>query len=227
MQTIPTIISESLLFNGLGETHLKSIFSIASERTVTRGELIFSEGDPGNGFYIIIEGRVKVFKLSMEGKEQILHIFDPGEPIGEVPVFSGDLFPASASAVEKSSLLFFPRKGMIKLINTDPDLALNMLAVMAKRLRRFTVQIENLALKEVPARLAGYFLLLAQEQESQKQIGLKISKGQLAAFLGTTPETISRMLKKMSDQDLIVVDGARISLTDYNGLEELAASGRI
>lgn len=227
MKTVPELISESLLFKGLGDAHLKTILSIASEKTVNRGELIFSEGDPGDGFYIIVEGMIKVFKLSMEGKEHILHLFGPGEPIGEVPVFSGDFFPASASAVESSRLLCFPRKGMIALINSDPDLALNMLAVMAKRLRRFTVQVENLALKEVPARLAGYFLILAEEQNNHKQIELKISKGQLAAFLGTTPETISRMLKRISDQGLIIVEGHRIILTDYSGLSELAESGKI
>jgi len=227
MKTVPPLLSESPLFKGLDDDNLKQLLSIASEKSVNRNEIIFSEGDRATEFYIIIQGMVKVFKISMEGKEQILHIFGPGEPIGEVPVFSGELFPANASAMKPGRMLCFPRKGIIKLIKKNPDLAMNMLGIMAKRLRRFTVQVENLALKEVPARLAAYFLLLSEEQENRQYIELKISKGQLASFIGTTPETISRMLKKMGDMGLIAVEGHRIILMNSEGLSDLAEAGRI
>ena len=86
---------------------------------------------------MVVSGKVKIFKVSMEGKEQILHIFGPGEPFGEVPVFAGQQFPASAEALEKSRLFFFSREAFIDLIKRNPDLALNMLAVLSRRLRRF------------------------------------------------------------------------------------------
>jgi CRP-like cAMP-binding protein len=108
---------------------------------------------------------------SAEGKEQILHIYGPGHPIGEVPVFSGSRFPANAMAIEKSRMLFFPRRDFVDLISAHPSLALNMLAVLSLRLRQFTVQIENLSLKEVPARLASYLIFL-----SEKQVGVMISR---------------------------------------------------
>ncbi len=227
MEQYRKLLGQSLLFKGLADTHLDAILAIAVKKQAGAGELIFSEGDPGNGFYVTAEGMVKIYKLSSEGKEQILHMFGPGEPFGEVPVFSGQSFPASAETVKNSKLLFFPRKAFVDLIVHNPSLAMNMLAVLSARLRHFTVQVENLSLKEVPARLAGYLRLLAQEQENSEAVFLKISKGQLASFLGTIPETLSRMLKKMSDQGLIEVQGRKIQLLDWDGLNELAETGKL
>jgi len=90
------LISETILFKGLPDEHILELLKIAQEKEFVKNEMIFFEGDNGDGFYINVEGMVKVFKLSPEGKEQILHIFGPGEPYGEVPVFSGQTFPATA-----------------------------------------------------------------------------------------------------------------------------------
>ena len=216
------IIAAIPAFNGLPESQLSDIHRIAKERAYAKGELIFSERDEGDGFYVVVDGRVKIFKLSSEGKEQILHIFGPGEPFGEVPVFSGQSFPANAEAIAKSRLLFFPRRDFIGLISENPSLALNMLAVLSKRLRQFTVQVENLSLKEVPERLASYLIYLAEEQGKADAVSLPISKGQLASLLGTIPETLSRIFAKMSGEGLIQVDGKRIRLLDRTSLEILA-----
>ncbi len=172
-------------------------------------------------------GKIKVFKLSFEGKEQILHIYGPGHTFGEVPVFEGKSFPASSMALEASGILFLPRNRFVELITQAPALAMNMLADLSKRLRAFTVQIENLSLKEVPARLAAYILTLSREQNNQTRVTLPISKAQLSNLIGTTPETISRVLKKMSDLDLIRVRAKEILLKDLEGLSDLAESGKI
>lgn len=213
------ILAESELFGGLPPQYLDEIEKITVTKEYGRGETIFFEGDPGIGFYMVATGKVKIFKTSLSGKEQILHIFGAGEPFGEVPVFHGHPFPANALALEKTSLLFFPRKAFVELIEAMPSLALNMLAVLSMRLRRFTAQIENLSLKEVPARLADYLLYLSEEQENEKYVELEISKGQLASLLGTIPETLSRIFAKMSDEGLIRVEGKKISLLDRPGLE--------
>ncbi len=213
------ILEKSELFGGMSAEHLDEIEKIAVLRKYGRGETIFFEGDPGNGFYMVLTGRVKIYKTSPSGKEQILHIFGSGEPFGEVPVFHGQPFPANATALEKTSLIFFPRKDFVELVHTMPSLVMNMLAVLSMRLRRFATQIENLSLKEVPARLAGYLLYLSEEQGGGEQVELQISKGQLASLLGTIPETLSRIFAKMSEEGLIRVDGKRISLLDRNGLE--------
>jgi len=222
MDKMLNIISTIPLFNGLPEDQIVAIKKIAVEKKINKGEIIFSEGDEGNGFFVVADGRVKIFKVSTEGKEQILHIFGPGQPFGEVPVFAGQKFPANAQAIDRTRVLFFPRASIVNLISANPSLALNMLAVMSKKLRQFAVQIENLSLKEMPARLASYLIFLADEQNKGDLVTLKISKGQLASTLGTIPETLSRAFAKLSGQNLINVDGKKITLLDRRGLENLA-----
>ena len=210
----------SLLFEGLLSQHLDELSDIVIEKTYSRGETIFFEGDEGNGFYMVGEGKVKIFKLSSSGKEHILHIFGQGEPFGEVPVFHGKPFPATAEAIVKTKTLFFPRTRFTQLVETNPAIALNMLAVLSLRLRRFSTQIENLSLKEVPARLAHYLIYLSEEQGRDDAVELEISKGQLASLLGTIPETLSRIFAKMSEEGLIRVSGKVINLLDRRALAE-------
>ena len=226
MQKTMEIISGLPFFEGLSQENLNDIGRITVSKHFSRGEMIFWDGDTANGFYAVADGKVKIFKLSSEGKEQIFHIFGPGEPFGEVPVFSGKSFPASAQAIAKSHLLFFPRREFVELITANPSLALNMLAVLSMRLRYFTVQIENLSLKEVPERLAAYLIYLAEEQGAEDAVELNISKGQLASLLGTIPETLSRIFAKMSGDSLIRVEGRNIFLLDQERLKELAEHGK-
>jgi CRP-like cAMP-binding protein len=214
------IIGASVLFEGLPEQQISDIANIAVLKTFQRGESIFFEGDEGVGFYMVGEGRVKIFKVSSSGKEHILHIFGQGEPFGEVPVFHGRPFPANAEALVKSKAIFFPRKQFVLLVEANPSIALNMLAVLSQRLRRFSSQIENLSLKEVPERLAGYLVYLSNEQGGSDEVELDISKGQLASLLGTIPETLSRIFSKMSDEGLIKVNGRKISLLNRQSLME-------
>ncbi len=227
MEKILNIISTTPLFSGLAENYLQELSQIAIHKHYRKGEAIFFEGDEGNGFYIVIEGKVKIFKLSIDGKEHILHFFGPGEPIGEVPVFSGQRFPANSEAVIKTHLLFFPRTSFINLLSKNPSLSLNMLGVLSKRLREFSLTIENLSLKEVPARLASYLILLSKEKGAGKLITLNISKGQLASLLGTIPETLSRIFSKMDNLGYIKVDGRTIELLDPDGLDDLSQHGKL
>ncbi len=220
--TIVQQISKIPLFEGLSPDQHSELASIALEKPFARGRTIFSEGDPGSGFYVAISGRVKIFKLSADGKEQILHIFGPGEPFGEVPVFEGRKFPAHAVALEESVCLYFPRPAFTDLIKNNPSLALTMLGVLSRRLRTFTVLVDNLSLKEVPGRLAAHLLYLSEIKDGTDSLDLDISKGQLAALLGTIPETLSRILGRMVKQGFIESAGARVKLLDREGLEELA-----
>jgi CRP-like cAMP-binding protein len=213
------------LFNGLAEEQLQELATIVVDREFRRGQTIFLEGEEGNGFYVVNTGKVKIFKLSPDGKEQIIHIFGSGEPFAEVPVFAGQRFPASAEALEDSRLFFFPRAGFLELIRRHPSLALNMLAVLSKRLRQLAGLVEDLSLKEVPARLAAY-LLYQSEHREEPEFALDIPKGLLASLLGTIPETLSRILAKMVKEGLIKSNGPRIKIVDRAGLQELAAGMR-
>ena len=214
------IIVGSVLFNGLQDAQLERVAEISHEKNYERGESIFFEGDEATGFYVVAEGKIKIFKMSPDGREQILHIFGPGEPFGEVPVFHGQPFPANAVTMAHSTLLFFPRREFVDLVASTPSLALSILAMLSLRLRRFASQVESLSLKEVPGRLAAHLVYLAEEQGRTDRVVLDIPKGELASLLGTSPETLSRIFARMSEEGLIRVHGKKIELLDYDELLE-------
>ncbi len=211
------------LFQGLPQKELEELSMIIVDQVFKRSQTIFSEGDEGNGFYVLLSGRVKIYKLSLEGKEQILHILGPGEPFGEVPVFAGARFPANAETLAESRVFFFPRPAFIELIGKNPTLALNMMAILSGRLRRLTNLVENLSLKEVPGRLAAYLLFLGEKKKGNNLVELDVSKNQLASVLGTIPETLSRILARMDREKLIKASGKSIEILDRKKLEELAS----
>jgi len=215
-------LSQVDLFNGLSTLQLEEVARIVSDREYKKGQLIFSEGDEGSGFYIVISGRVKVYKLSADGKEQIMHIFGPGHPFAEVPVFEGSRYPANAEAMEACRLFFFPKQAFVDLIQGNPSLAMNMLASLSQRLKQFSNLIESLSLKEVPGRLASYLLYLSDKKGSMDEFELDIAKSQLASLLGTIPETLSRIFTKMTNRELIRINGPQVAILDRIGLEDLA-----
>jgi CRP/FNR family transcriptional regulator, dissimilatory nitrate respiration regulator len=210
------------LFTGLPLHQHENLAAIALQKTFKRGQTIFAEGDEGIGFYIILSGRVKIFKLSAEGKEQILHIMESQEPFGEAAVFAGENYPASAQSIVETRLLLFPRQAFVDLISKNPSLALNMLAFLSRRLRKLSSLIEDLSLKEVPVRLAAYLLYLSDRNQGANTLELDISKNQLASLLGTIPETLSRILSRMGKNKLIKSTPHHIHILDHQGLAQLA-----
>ncbi|MDD5759020.1 MAG: Crp/Fnr family transcriptional regulator [Desulfobulbaceae bacterium] len=210
------------LFQGMNSEQLQKLALIVADQRYSRGQAIFAEGDAGVGFYVVISGKVKIFKLSSEGKEQILHVFGSGEPFAEAAVFAGSCFPAHAMALETSRIFFFPRLKFTLLIQENPALAMNMMAALSMRLKKFASLIESLSLKEVPGRLAVHLLLLAEEQE-RDEVRLDLTKSHLASLLGTIPETLSRILTKMTKADMIATNGPSITLLNRDALEALAS----
>jgi len=215
------LLKKNPLFAGVSDGDLEALLEICREKEHVRGDLLFSEGDEAEGFYIVAGGKVKVFKLSPEGKERILHIVHPGGTFAEAAIFGNGLYPAYAEPLEKSRLLFFPKDEFLGLLHSRSQLAINMIGGLSRFLRQFASQIEELTFKDVPARLARYLLDLAGEESSFE---LPISKTQLASNLGTVSETLSRTLRKLSDEGCIEVQGKRIDILDPDLLEDLAES---
>ncbi len=226
MRNTRDILKKSQLFGGLPEEHLAEVEKIAVDRRCEKGEVIFADGDEGIGFYLVASGSVNVYKLSPDGKEQILHIVKEGETLGAVPVFSGKSFPANARAIARSHLLFFDRQRFVRMITGKPSLTMNLLALLAMRLREFTLQVENLSLREIPGRLAAHLLHLSREQGDREVVTLNLSKARLANLLGTGPETLSRALGALKRKRLVEEDGPRLRLLDRDRLAALAERGK-
>jgi len=160
--------------------------------------------------------------LSASGREQILHIFGEGDHFAEVPAFDGKPFPASAAALEPTHVLFFPRQFFFTLLEQNPVLTINMLKSFARHTRRLSLLVDQLSLHEVPGRLAIYLLQLSERSKKGDRIELDLNKGQLAAMLGTIPETLSRVFYKLSREGIITVEGTTITLLDRETLQHLA-----
>ena len=214
------ILKHSPLFAGLADADLDALMEIARIRACARGELLFSEGEAAAGFFVVLDGKVKVYKLSPEGKERILHIIHPGGTFAEAAIFGDGLYPAYAEPLQPAQLLFLPKEGFLGLLRDNSRIAINMIAGLSRFLRQFANQIEDLTFKDVPSRLARYLMELSRGRKAT--VILPISKSQLASNLGTVSETLSRTLRKLSDDDLIRVSGKTVDILDFERLEELA-----
>ncbi|WP_419787827.1 Crp/Fnr family transcriptional regulator [Pseudodesulfovibrio sp.] len=212
-------------FKGLAENQWDRLAEIAVVRTSTKDTLLFESESEASGLFAVLSGRVKVFRNSPSGKEHILHIFGPGELFGEVAVFQGTTFPASAQTLEESETLFIPRRDFRDMIGSDPDMALKMMALLSGRLRTLVNKVDDLTLKETPTRVAAYLLLL-RSSHGTDTFNLDLPKGQIAFYLGTIQETLSRIFKRFSEEGLIELRGKEITILSPEGLQELADEGR-
>ncbi|NDV20526.1 cyclic nucleotide-binding domain-containing protein [Pseudodesulfovibrio sp. JC047] len=218
-------VTKIAFFKGLPDEKYTKLADIAVIKKFRKGETLFLGDTPAHGFFAPINGRVKIFRTSPAGKEQILHIFGPGEAVGEVPVFQGGTFPAHGQALEKLETLFFPRQDFERIIREDPDLAMKMMAMLSQRLRILVNKIDDLSLKETPARVASYLLLLRSSQDADT-FTLDLPKGQIAHYLGTIQETLSRIFKRFAKDALIQVNGKDITILDTKALQDIANQRR-
>ncbi len=225
------LLRQCPLFAGLKEEDLKRIKAIASLKRLVKKEILFSEGQEARGFYVILSGKVKLYKVSPEGKEQILHVVSAPDAFAEAALFLEGSYPAFAEALTESQLLFFPKRDFIQLIERNPQLSINMIVSLSHFLRKFASLIEELSLKEVSSRVAKYLIDLsfksARVGKNPKEVDLDLSKTQLASKLGTISETLSRTLAKMKAKRIIDVRKNRILILNREVLEELASGLKI
>ncbi len=225
------LLNRCPLFAGLRDDELKKIRDIALPRQHAKKRVIFSEGEPAKGFYAILSGKVKLYKVSPDGKEQILHVVSAPEAFAEAALFLEGSYPAFAETLSDCQLLFFPKRDFITLIERNPQLSINMIVSLSQYLKKFALLIEELSLKEVSSRIAKYVidlsLKMSKEGKVPSEVELDLTKTQLALKLGTVSETLSRTLAKMKARGVIDVRKNRILIRDRQALEQLAAGLKI
>lgn len=219
-------LKKANLFSRLEKGDLEALISIARVRRLQAEEMIFAAGDPATGFYILLEGGIKLSKISAEGKEYILRMVRPGETFAEAAAFSGRTYPVFAESTGESRLVYFEVGEFRALIQRSPQLALNMIATMAELLQALNVKIEDLSLREVGARLCRHLLAQAGREHGEVADGvsleLETTKTALAARLGTISETLSRTFKKLQQRGFVHVERDRVTLLDCESLQEIA-----
>lgn len=218
-------LKQPLLFSGLNDADLAELAVITVRRAFKKGETLFSEGQEATGFYLLLSGSIKLCRLSLDGREKVLHFVKPRETFAEAAFFGDGRYPAEARALESGEALYLPRLGFLELMSHNPNFALNLVVSLSLMLRQFARQIEELSFADVTSRLASFLLRRIDEKSTSYggiiYIDLGIKKGELAARLGTASETISRTFKKLKDEGIIEVQGNRVVIHQLEKLQKL------
>ena len=217
------------LFAELDDVALQLVASRCVARTASRGTLLFTAGEACRGLYIVESGRVRVFRTSPDGREQVLHVDGPGRPIAELPLVDGGMYPASAMTMEDARLVFLARADFERLYRSSPDIADAIIRSLGRRLRHLVQVAETLAFRDVAARLALLLAGFADESEVRTDAGVEVtlarSQRELALEIGAARESVSRALKQLARRGLIVpLDGDRLLVPDVDQLRLFARS---
>ena len=218
-----SVLRETPLFAKLTPEEMRALRPRVTSRRFERGELLFNEGDPCAGLFLVASGKIRIFKLSAAGREQVLAIEGPGSSFAELPVFDGGNYPASASALEDSEVLFISRKDFQNFCREHPEVALKVIAVVGARLRRLVGIIEQLSFTTVRQRLIALLVQMAAASRTATKDGIQVeltkSHQDLAAELGTVRELVSRNLGRLQAEGFLEVDGRKIVVKDLAGLK--------
>jgi CRP/FNR family transcriptional regulator, dissimilatory nitrate respiration regulator len=203
------------LFMGLPGADIAAIGRFAIPKHLAKGDYLFHEGDPAEGFYLVQKGGINVHRVNSAGKEQVIHVFYPVESFAEGTLATERGYPADARAIESSTILMIPKKDFVDLLRKRPDLALRMLGSMSQHLRVLVGLLDDLTLKDMETRLANWLLKHCPLPMDDRAIEIKLdrTKRVLAAEMGTTSETLSRMLGKFRDEKVLLIKRNTIIIT--------------
>lgn len=230
MSALAAVLRDVPIFDGLGDAVLERLAVRCVPRTVGAGFMLFRAGERCTGLYVVLEGRVRIYRTSPDGREQTLAVEGPGRPVAELPLFDGGPYPATAVTTAPSRLMFLPRGEFEHAFRTDPDVAASVVRALGVRLRHMVQLVETLAFRDVAARLA---MLLADHAERRGQpegdgvaLDLERTQEELAAEIGTARESVSRAMKQLKVRGLIRKQtGMRLLLAPAERLRAWARGG--
>ena len=222
------VLSGVAYFTDSSADVLAEVASAARERPIHADETVVTEGEPCEGLFVVVEGRVRVVKISAEGREQVLLILGPGRTFNDVPVFDGGVNPGNVEALEDGSVAVIPGVVMQALMERHPAIAVAAARVLASRLRTMTLMVENLAFRDVVGRVANVIKGCAEGNqplvEGVPHACAHITQQELAALTGSVREVVQRALKTLESAGAIRLGRARIEVLDPNVLEDWAAA---
>lgn len=229
MRDIPELLREVPLFSGLSGEDLEALAAIVSRRKYDRAETLFLQGDPGEEFLVLIEGSVKVELMNQDGKELTLTILKPFQFLGELALLDDVPRSATVVAMEKSEFLTINKKDFARVVDSYPKMCIPMLRQLTKRVRVLTEDIASMAFMDSYSRVTRKILSLADEMGEEQEDGTtfipqSLTHQQLANLVGTTRETVTKILNEMKDHNLISIRRHRITVHDA---EELASRANL
>lgn len=211
-------------FGGLSDEDLKLISDLMQVKKYARGSVIFFEGDPGEALFVIRQGRVKISKSTADGREQILHILKDGDVFAEVVLLDQGPYPATAEAVEDTTVSLLYSTDMERLLYSHPVMAVKLLRLMSKRLRQSQLLIRDLALHDAYGRMASLLLRFAYREGEKSKDGtvldLALTRQDMANMIGTSRETVARILSRFQKDGILKLDRQKIIIRDEEKLRE-------
>ncbi len=221
MTNKPYIASKLLGFYMFSELQNEQIEQLANNTHLLeakKGDILFNRGDKAHGFYILLNGQIKLSVISPQGDEKVIGLIQPGQSFGEAVLFMERAFPVNANVIADSDVLLVSRDGIFKLLESDMTVVRRMLAGISARNRQLVNDIETISLQNSAQRLIGYLLQIADESENPERVLLPASKHTIASMLNITPETFSRVMQKLQLAGLIDVNGKEVTIVDLDGL---------
>jgi len=212
------VLARVSIFLDLDQADLDQLADELRPRRYRRGETIFVTGDPGMYLCVVNTGRIKLALTSSEGREVILDMLGPGEVFGELALLDGEPRSADAVAVEPSELLLLQRDAFLHFLRNRPEVAISLLGVLSRRIRRDTQLVQDAAFLDVPGRLARTILRLAERDDSGQLQTPRLTQSDLAAVAGTTRETLNKWLGIFAELELIHWADGRVLVLDAEGL---------
>lgn len=213
------LLSRQRLFADLDLRELEALAGVSARREYRKKQILFHEGDLSGGFFLVLSGAVKVFRSGPDGRERLLHVVEAGEAFAEAALFM-ETYPATAQALSHCAVIFVEKNGFKQLLARSPRLSLKVILTMTRWLRQMRDALTDLTLKEVPARFASYVLSLPLEND--RALTVTISKTTQAQILGTTKETLSRLLQRLARHKVLTYRGHQIHILNRSRLERIA-----
>lgn len=223
------ILKNSYLFSKLDDTQIRRVEAMSRKLSLTDGQPLFQVGDEASRFYLVTQGQMKLYRLSMNGNEKVIEIISSGHTFAEALMFSeSPVYPVNASAIGDVELMSFDNNAFLALLRESVDTCFRLMGDMSQRLKRLIKEIDDLTLQSATGRVAGYLWGRWDEgKESGSVVNLNVPKGVLASRLSVKPETFSRILHNFTEQGLIRVSGSAIEVIDADGLYQHAESSGI
>lgn len=211
-------LSEFYMFSELQPAQIEALVSGSRVLDVPRGGTLFNRGDKANGFYLLVEGQIKLGVISPQGDEKVIGLIQPGQSFGEAVLFLERTFPIYAHATLDSKVILLTRDTIFDILDNDVTVVRRMLAGISARNRQLVNDIESLSLQNSTQRLIGYLLQISADSPNPERVQLPANKLTIASMLNITPETLSRVMLRLNNANLIEVNGKEIVITNVSGL---------
>jgi CRP/FNR family transcriptional regulator, cyclic AMP receptor protein len=225
----PVALEELEIFKGVAPATVEQIAGRAQRRAVAKGELLFNVGDAADSFYVVLDGRMKIWTVSATGVEVTLNVLTAGTEFGEIGMLDGSVRTAGASAMAPTQLLSISRRSFFDAMDRDPKLARNVIELLCKRLRWTSARMEDATLRQAPERLARILCHLARDHGRKTprgtEITIKLTQGELAQWTAMSREGLNKLLKRWIDDGIMIQEKGVLTIRKLDELDEIGEYG--